>query len=75
MTKDEQLKMHENIAISIIQLFEAAENNSDKCNLDTPIGEIIINKTKYQIQVNLIADERLFCKDTNAVRFSKLQTI
>jgi hypothetical protein len=65
------MKMEETIAITLQQLFEMAETNKGKNNIDNAVGEITIAGVEYQMQVSLIADKKLWAK-SNEVRFSEV---
>jgi len=66
------MKIEQTIKYSLHNLFECAEKNNDKANIDTAVGEVNIEGVKYQIQLSLIADEKLWIKGERDVRFSEV---
>lgn len=57
------------------QLFEVAHNeNKDKNDIETAIGEIEIKGVEYQIQIKMVANKKLWAGE-NEVRFSEVTKI
>lgn len=63
--------MNETINITIEQLCRMAENNKEINDIDSALGEVVINGIEYQIQLSLISNKKLWCKE-DEVRFSEI---
>ena len=68
------MDIHETILISIDNLVNFAKNNNEKNNINTGLGEIIIEGLEYQIQLSFIVDKKLWCKE-DEVRYSEVVKI
>ena len=66
--------MIETINITIQQLCEVAEKNKQFCDINSALGEVEISGCTYQIQISLISNKNLWCKE-NEVRFSEVVKI
>lgn len=64
------MKLSETIELSLDQLMKVAETN-DNYDIDVGIAEVLINNKVYQVQVSLVADKKLWCKE-NEVRYSEV---
>ena len=60
--------------MTIIQLCEMAEKNNDVSDINSALGEVTVAGQKYQIQLSLIANKKLWCKPDEA-RFTEVVKI
>lgn len=68
------MQEEEAIRITLEQLYEQAEDNPGKHDIQNAIGECEVNGVKYQMQVCLIANPKLWLAE-NEVRFTEVVKI
>lgn len=66
--------MEKTISTTVQQLCELAETNKEGNDITSAIGEVEIAGYTYQLQLSLVANNKLWCKE-NAIRFSEVVKI